>query len=1074
MDFMLGLPFYSLKTYLQILINNHTTIPQSLPCATSAELASGTPASSELSESQDYRSLAGVAGNTSYDLPDARSSGTPAFVDLFANLKLVVPTSIGENKWSGPLSMLAKTNIFTSSLHRQILFSVANNFAGLGASPVRDVIRFLQNETDEKFYQLFHCPPGPLSQAIAQNILKGAIEVGKAGIVDFLLTQSFAKIDINTQFCLIEGKKRTLIERASMLWHKRVIEILLKHGANVNQTYMDSNRKQTGTDLTYMNFNRAGALECAAVGVSGCGAKESRAKGSRVYSQIIKILLEAGGDISESFFHHEMYRTDGELIALVVAANASKNITKWSKWCILHKVIEELDCQTSTGIVKILLDAGVDIHRCKKQNSADLLLNHPNTAVDVAARRGNFEVVRMLATSGAYVTYNTIRCAVEGGNERLVQFSLENYKTTNDSNLQETTLDLFLVAVKSQHAPIIDVFQRRGALDCLNTKRYCSSRSSTKTETYFSEVLCAASSAGNTTLIEELIDRANEVDESERGCALTPAVRIGYDEFATKLIQAGAHTCFDLQAPLMEALERRNAALVHILLDADAFPNSVRYSSSKFMATAVEWGDHSVISELILAGASVNHGSLVIAVRHRDIDLAQLLLNAGAPINKVAGRSIYDLEEAVEDSRLADRTALAAAVANGDLKMTNYLLDRGADPYDPLAFKIALERSKSVFDMLTKRCNARYPFGRIGFCSNVLSMAVRMGNRALVEDLIGKGADPDMLAHEGSSTSPLTSPFGFAIISQQESIAECVELFLKNGCKPESIVFQVGLDQSPRITAFLAAVGTGNPATVKLFINYEADINFATFGPIKRTPLQRAAEIGSVDVIQLLIRHGANVNAPAARCGGGTALQLAASGGYIPAILELLNFNADVNAPASKVNGRTALDGAAEHGRLDTVQVLLNAGAGRGSDGQLDFTNAIALARDNGHFYICDHLEAVLRENNRGMKLAMNVGEHTSDASAINPFESQFAQLEQGSGLETDGNGFGPVDGYLEDHQTQQEQNDKPGMNVDSAGPVSDYFEYNLPQQEQGSDPGSALDITEHMAWDPDWDNQFP
>ena len=56
-------------------------------------------------------------------------------------------------------------------------------------------------------------------------------------------------------------------------------------------------------------------------------------------------------------------------------------------------------------------------------------------------------------------------------------------------------------------------------------------------------------------------------------------------------------------------------------------------------------------------------------------------------------------------------------------------------------------------------------------------------------------------------------------------------------------------------------------------------------------------------------------------------------------------------------NGRTALEAAAEHGRLDMVQILFNAGAASRRSDQGQITNAIALAKDNGHFGVCDLLE---------------------------------------------------------------------------------------------------------------------
>ena len=201
------------------------------------------------------------------------------------------------------------------------------------------------------------------------------------------------------------------------------------------------------------------------------------------------------------------------------------------------------------------------------------------------------------------------------------------------------------------------------------------------------------------------------------------------------------------------------------------------------------------------------------------------------------------------------------------------------------------------------------------------------------------------------------------------------ELFLLRGYDPNGIVSEIESEDGLRLrtTALLAAVGTQNSSTVELLIRHGANYNLAAWGPVKRTPLQRAAEIGNINLVELLLNHGANVNGPAATRGGGTALQLAAIGGYIPIACMLLDRKANVDAPGSKFNGRTALEGAAEHGRLDMVQLLLNAGAGSSGSGLAQFARAKALAKDNGHDYISDLLDSHTKSQNHFSMLDMAV-----------------------------------------------------------------------------------------------------
>ena len=150
-----------------------------------------------------------------------------------------------------------------------------------------------------------------------------------------------------------------------------------------------------------------------------------------------------------------------------------------------------------------------------------------------------------------------------------------------------------------------------------------------------------------------------------------------------------------------------------------------------------------------------------------------------------------------------------------------------------------------------------------------------------------------------------------------------------------------------------------------LLIDAGADVNWPATKGIKRTPMQKAAEIGSFEITQLLIDKGGLVNnepEPAVR-EGATALQLAAIGGYIGIAELLLRNDAKVNAPSAKVHGRTALEGAAEHGRIDMLKLLWNAGAEFHGD---EYEKARELAKGNGHMATWRYLEKLYgaREGN--------------------------------------------------------------------------------------------------------------
>ena len=148
----------------------------------------------------------------------------------------------------------------------------------------------------------------------------------------------------------------------------------------------------------------------------------------------------------------------------------------------------------------------------------------------------------------------------------------------------------------------------------------------------------------------------------------------------------------------------------------------------------------------------------------------------------------------------------------------------------------------------------------------------------------------------------------------------------------------------PCDTSLLRAIKNEDLKMIHLLLDNGATINGPQHRLVKRTPLQKAAEVGNLKIVQPFMTRGADVNAPPAVRGGATALQLAAIGGYIGIVVVLLDNGANVFASAARMNGRTALEGAAEHGQIDMIKVLFNATKGKGF-GPQQHTHAIKFTK---------------------------------------------------------------------------------------------------------------------------------
>ena len=856
-------------------------------------------------------------------------------------LKSVVPKLIADEKLLPSSRFLASNDpVFKSPLHRQILFSVANNFAGLSAFPVGDIMLVLQRETTEKLYQMVRSARGPASRAIIQNIFKAAIEIGDARIVDLLVRENTADIRVNEQFLVAGGFRYTPIERATALRHEAVVRNLVCHGADVNNT---DPRKDNHSG----SINLYGALDHAVCTI------RNNVLHLDIHYQLCLVLLQAGGDLSYGPMEFLIEAEQGEFVELILSKKAQEKAAKWypNEISTTYLVIKCLDSERALRIVEMMLKLGVDPNIQHDASGIDKTRN----IIDAAAQRGNLRLVSHLLDSGARLTEDTLPAAVTSGNKDLIMLLISRGAEVNC--IGELRITPLAAAIRLQSSEIIKMLENHGASPLSGEKN-------------FSAAFQAASEVGNIQLIESLVELRGNVSPNALGYALTVALRDGRDEIVQTLIDAGADVNVNAdveydpclwRVPLFYALERRNESLVFSLIDADADLN-YGYSSTgtiPALQLATEWGNRSVIEALIFAGAKLDtknqhsRGALTIAVKQRNLELVQLLLASGADVN----------------NRIYDGTALEAAAENSDIEMTRYLLDHGADPNDSWAFKAAY-RDPNLFELIFERCCARYPISQCKLGTTLLVQLVQEGSESSVRQILRMGVDANAAIIDVRHGN--TTPFGYAIALQQDNKNNFLEMFLQKGCNPNSVVFRAGRfsrEHPLLITAFLAAIDTQILSTVELFIRYGADVNFPTRLRVKRTPLQRAAELGNLDIVDMLVNRGADVNASAAASRGGTALQLAAAGCHVSVACRLLSLGADVNTPGSTINGKTALEAAAEQGRLDMVQILFNAGAGsKGSDkGQI--TNAIALANGNGHFGVCELLERHLHPEAQGSRL---------------------------------------------------------------------------------------------------------
>ncbi|KAI1734078.1 ankyrin [Xylaria scruposa] len=855
---------------------------------------------------------------TSLSLDGTQALGNTFFAinpRAFAVLGIVPPLSVVPD--CVPISSPNNdSRIVNHLLSRQLLFSVANGFAGIDKFPIWQPFKVLRETNVQTLIQLFRVAQGPTMRAIAQGLFKASIESGNHTILNVVLSCEAVYMDVNKEKVFVDGKAYTPLERASMLRHHETIKALLRHGADLNKTYGDSSRSPCG------------ALEWAVHRYSGPN--------------------------DDTF----------ELLTKVV-----DNLTS-NERCLIHLIRHHSQkCDPFSEVVDCVFG------HFSEQGSLDVLEELGNLIINPrllneVAKRGHAKLYEKLASEyGLRPNDDTLFASIEGGNTHLVQSLLSCgssiHRLWASVGLPTTPLS---IAIEIGKEEIINLFRRHGGFSCFPCWDV------------FLAAWDAAEIAQNKEILDEMMNIKPEVTDhyGSRDWALKIACRTGNYEVAKELLNKGT-SCSS--GALGEAIRNQQLPLIDLLLD---YTDDIGYRE---LALAAEIGNHPIIRALLSEGAKPGRQALHAALRWKDKRLADLLLDAGADINGFEEEDVDRLWH--PKNRRSEASALQVTAELGDQDLVQYVLKKGADPNDLKALNIAYGTNLKVFKTILAAYKGRYNRRVQGFGSAILVLAVKSADLTLVRMLLehnvdthgfvkqrqrrfgSKGKDPasaqrQLLEHnvdkDGFSEQGYqgVTPFGYAILIDNSNDLSMVSEFLRYSCHPSDmavITNKRGPMTKSGTTAFIVAIERGDMELVRRLVKEDEEIiNAPARGRAKRTALQRAAEIGSLEMVKLLHNLGAHVNEPPHSNSGATALQLAAIQGSGQIVDYLLDHGADVNARAAAINGMTALVGAASRGRIDIVAMLLNWGAGRDEDGREQFERALSEAEEHGHYPTYDYL----------------------------------------------------------------------------------------------------------------------
>lgn len=353
---------------------------------------------------------------------------------------------------------------------------------------------------------------------------------------------------------------------------------------------------------------------------------------------------------------------------------------------------------------------------------------------------------------------------------------------------------------------------------------------------------------------------------------------------------------FAKRRPVDEECER----VLSLILSIKGSSINIVHTSSGFISMhfAAECGNVEIIPLLLSVKSHINGKThkgqtpLHLAAANCHAETVRVLLKNGAKSN------IRDKE---------NKTALCLAVENEDVPTIEAFLETARRiNTDPLVVYCAVETNNAsiVEKILGKGGNPNILVPETG--AMALHLAVDMGYQEIVHLLLQHKANPNAV-EEVNGMTPL-------IIAAEQDQIEIFQLLLRYGAQPDA------KDKHNR-TALHWATNNGSLTLVTTLLESVSEVTslFTQEGEAGCTPLHIAVLKGYEDFVRLFLDAGISVNLTTK--GGFMPLHLAAERGNLGMVKLLLEYDADPSAEGPTFI-ETPLFFAAQVGNTDIVEVL--------------------------------------------------------------------------------------------------------------------------------------------------------
>ncbi|KAK8045820.1 hypothetical protein PG996_013884 [Apiospora saccharicola] len=495
-----------------------------------------------------------VLRRSPFDLIDIQLAGDHYIQSLMQPFMSLLP---GEDQSTAQVTDL------NAHIHRLLLFSFANGFAGLEMVDLTRVLGFLgQYKNIGALLMQLKGIPGPYSKAIAVGVFKLCVESGETQVAQQLLDTK--KIDVNAFIFSPNGNRLTPLETASHLQDANMIHILLENGADVNKSFWS----ETGPLSRLLYGFKTGATI------------------NPVARHAISQLLDAGARVKFSDLRLVLESLHAKDVGFKLALSLlDQSPEAWLSNDSLPLAARELDEDQISQILNSILpkdDTNKENHRGHSRNSIHQAL------VECAVKGYSQLVVEMLLHHDTHPVTGVLCGAIRGRRKDLVGMIISEYASTLISESHNVNL---------KHHPLAEAIR----VEDDDLVRFCEENESLchLQDHHFKEALDAAASTGNLKYVCKLLEHFRYPNPSVLTRPHLHAIQGGHKDIYMMLLNAGADVNSNQGSdPFMAAITQGDRSLVSAIMDANLSGRShynINGDSIKTLSPLIRLGDQSLI-----------------------------------------------------------------------------------------------------------------------------------------------------------------------------------------------------------------------------------------------------------------------------------------------------------------------------------------------------------------------------------------------------------------------------------------------------------------------------------------------